>query len=467
MITHDDVFDRLADANPHPDTTDLVPTSAQVAAFLRELEEAPVETITRPPEPDNKPIRGGLLAAAGAFALILIVVGAAWLLNDDPAENIPADTTIAPTTVPPTTVATAEEPAVSASSQAVLDEFVATYNEGNVDRHIGLFAPGTTIAIGDNGGRPSPNGAMSGTGFNRTLDQHRDRIAHEVRMGTTIELTDCAGDEVVACSARYRDFISEALMGGDRTTLTMEIADGRIHLLREVARDGLSYDEWLWGMSNWVEAEYGVSLNNIQPAYDRGSAVKWHIFARLYLDYAGREFGPAPFAPNVPLEDLAVMWLHIDDFSNADTDGLLSNWPSASIEFEASELTLDQRGVENWSSWLAATGSSLVIESCEPRFAESVMCTVEVQEPFRTAARLATPIENDTLEWTMTIESDVVDEVLVFEPGPGYLDAIQAFRDWASDQGVEVLIDDSGFFLATEENIAAIEGLLEDYARNG
>lgn len=56
MITSDEVFDRLSAANPHPDISDLVPTTAQFNEFLRELEEGPVETITKPPEYDKKAI---------------------------------------------------------------------------------------------------------------------------------------------------------------------------------------------------------------------------------------------------------------------------------------------------------------------------------------------------------------------------------------------------------------------------
>lgn len=101
MITNDDVFDRLSAANPHADISDLIPTTADFNAFLRGLEERPVETITKPPEYEKKPIRHGLLTAVSAFALILIVVGAAWLLTrDGEADTPPATETPATTTVP-------------------------------------------------------------------------------------------------------------------------------------------------------------------------------------------------------------------------------------------------------------------------------------------------------------------------------------------------------------------------------
>lgn len=463
MITSDDVFDRLSEANPHPDISDLVPTSSQLTAFLRQLEGEPVETITRPPEPDQKPVRGGLLVAAGAFALVLIVIGAAWLLNDDQATEAPADTTVA-TTAPPTTAAPpAEEPAVSAASQVVLDSFAATYNTGDLDGHLALFAPGATIALGDNGGRPSPNGAQSGTDFNRTLEQHGERIAHEARLNTQMELSDCSGDELVRCTATYRDFISDALMGGDLTTVTLEIVDGEIRTLTETAVNGRAYDDWLWEMGKWVESNHGVSLDWTNPSFDPSSAAKWHVFGRLYLDFARRPYAPVPFAPDVELEDLAAA-VKFGDALGTTEDAWMAMWHQPTYRYVSDqEYTMDEETVRTIATWAILMDGTETLKACEPiSDGERVLCTYAAEDAFSRAIGMD---PWDSL-WSFAVVNGRIADVQLFDGGRlAYAAQVDAFTDWAAENHPEVGVS-AGFgeFVYTQENAEAVLSLLDEYS---
>lgn len=203
-----------------------------------------------------------------------------------------------------------ETPTVSEASQAVLDEFAAAYNAGDIQGYMNLFTPGLVTVLGDKGGRPSPNGARSGNDFNRDLPNHRAKIAWEMAMGTTLALSDCEGDLDVTCRAEYTDFYTAALLGGDATRLVLGVENGKIVSYRETALQGESIDNVDTAFSTWLENEYNVTGPLFTTIYDivytEASAKRWQVYGRLYLESLGYEVDQPDFLTDVALEDAAV-----------------------------------------------------------------------------------------------------------------------------------------------------------------
>ncbi len=473
MITNDEVFDRLSAANPQPDISDLVPTTAQFNEFLRELEEGPVETITKPPEYDKKPIGRGLLTAVSAFALILIVVGAAWLLTrDGEFDTPPATETPATTTVPEEIESSApveETPAVGEASQAVLDEFVATYNAGDIQGYMNLFVPGVVTVLGDKGGRPSPNGPHSGNDFNRDLPNHGAKIAWEMDMGTTLALSDCEGDLVVTCRAEYADFYTSALLGGDATRLVLGIEDGKIVSYRETALQGESIDNMDANFDEWLQSAsgYGVSgpifITSVDIRYSRDSARHWQVFGRLYLESLGYEVDQPDFLTGVSLEDAAVAIEFADAFASGNAQKWAAMLPADGFTYSPDGPTIQGDDVVRTAEWETAFNGTMELASCSPRFASSIVCTYLIQNDFlRTGSYDPRPVD-----WTFAVVDGQLTEVTVFDARRrDILTQTEALATWAAENrpDVTVLVDaDTGEFVHTVENAAAVATLLNDF----
>ena len=470
MITSDDVFDRLSDANPHPDISDLVPTSSQLTAFLRELEGDPVETITRPPEPDRKPVRGGLLAAAAAFALVLIVIGAAWLLDNDAAIDTPADTTIATTIAPTTTAPTTEDAvAVNPESQAVLDDFVASYNARDLDGYMSLFAPGITTGIGDRGGRPSPNGSGSGNDFNRSLEQHQAKVAWEMDMDTQLTLEECEGELIVTCTASYDDFFLTPQIGPAQSTLVLGIENGSIVSFRETAINGNVTDDLdTEFIDSWLLSEHGINrrgLTTVNPydiEYTPASAMRWHVFGRLYAASKGIATDEAPFAPGVALEDLAVA-VKFGDALGTTEDKWIDMWDEPTYQYvSGEEYTMDEETVRSANSWAGLTDGTQTLKACEPASGDRILCTYAAEDAFSRAIGMD---PYDSI-WSFEVVDGRVSDVRLFNGGwLAYAAQVDVFASWATENHPDVGVTaDFGEFLYTEANAEAVLSLLDEYS---
>lgn len=462
MITSDDVFDRLAAANPQPDISDLVPTPSQFTEFLRNLEGEPVHTITKPPEPDKRTRRSGILVAAAAFAVV-IVIGSVWLFAArEPAEP---PTNVEPTTtaLPSTTTRSEPPPLVSEASQAVLDAFVKTYNDGDVDGYMALMHPDLTVVASDNGGRPSPNGAFTGTTFRRDLSTYQKRIEWEVRVGTTIELADCEGDTRVTCVATYHDFLSDAILGGDTVRVELGLDNGRIVEFTETAINGSTFDQFLGSVRRWSESEHGVRLDNLDVLIT--DPLDWSVYGRLYLASINMPVPEMPFAPGVTPEEMRLVieslrWL--ENGAKADTAEF---WPEPFIEYQVVDLALDSSQVTAWARWIDAIDVDIRLVSCERRSGDETSCTITIEDFLRHA--VGGPANDWETMWTFDASTGVVGGVEVFDGRHSdYLAEVEAFAEWAAQRGEPVVIEIdpvTGDFMPTEANVAAYQALIAEY----
>lgn len=141
MNRHDRAFARLRQANPEPTRTiEDKPTAHEMLAAVR-----------RPPSPQRPRWRRGLLVTAATAVVLLVVAVPVLLFLDIGRDGSPALTeplsTAAATSVPPTTLATTStlpttQPArLGAATQRLVDTFVATYNDGDVDAFAAFLHP--------------------------------------------------------------------------------------------------------------------------------------------------------------------------------------------------------------------------------------------------------------------------------------------------------------------------------------
>lgn len=465
MITNDDVFDRLKAANPQPDITDLVPTPSQFADFLHELEGTPVHTITKPPEPDKRTTPRGLLVAAAAF-IVVIVLGGVWLVagSEDvtPPTDTVATTTLATTTTTPPDAGT---PPVSPEAQAVLDEFVRTYNEGDIAGHMALMSPGLTIIAGDRGGRSSPNGTGMGMTFPRDLASYERRIAWEKTVGTTVELSGCEGDGPVSCLATYHDFLSDPIFGGDTVRVELAIDQGVIVEYTETAVNGATFDGFLNGARVWIEKTYGRSLDHNDVVIE--DPIEWSVYGRLYLESIKLPVPDMPFAPGVSPDEMRIVFESLRWIENGATSDISDIWPATTLRLypTGDDIQYDVAHVGAWSTWLDAVGADLSIVSCEPVYIAEKECVVTVNDDLRAA------LSGDSDDWVMTWIFDVRDGVVVdlnvFDKRhDDYLEAVSAFAEWASQLAEPVTIEldpVTGDFVPTESNVLAYRTLIGEY----
>lgn len=142
-----DVLDRIAAANPVPSgpppqawtPSVLLDGIDERRAMMTKLE--PVRK--RPPEDPRRRWRLPVAIAAGAFAVVLLIVGAVALFSggNEPAEDVvtPSPTTAVPaTTTPPPTEA---PPPPAADPVDVGRSFIEAMDEADVEAALALFAP--------------------------------------------------------------------------------------------------------------------------------------------------------------------------------------------------------------------------------------------------------------------------------------------------------------------------------------
>ncbi len=266
MNDHERSFERLRRANPAPTTpVEVKPTAREMLAAVKAA--APPQAPFREPARSR---RRGLLVAAAAFALILLITIPVLLLVNraDPeppviTEPAPTPTTAIPTTVPPTTVPSTTVPQttvlpttvppttvpqpdeIDAATQGLVDSFTDSYNAGDVESFMALLHPD----------------------FERTIRVDRDerrsardtvQIHYEADAVLNTEITlDCRpGQDFVVCDVQRVDDLHRVLGAagtGDRIW-TFRFEDGLVRVWNEqrFLLDDPYESEIVTPFSDWV-----------------------------------------------------------------------------------------------------------------------------------------------------------------------------------------------------------------------
>lgn len=192
---------RLREANPVTDPTGLVEEHVDAHLFLAaikqrsvamradfdlpEVEQDGSESYTEidvvmTDDPSRRP-RTALLVGA-AFALIVLLAGALALLNRETETDVASD--LVPTTTAEPAAAGSEEAVFGAeSASAVVDDYFAAFNGGDVDSLLALFTDDATFSS------------------NLTVPSDELRLVWSLAQGSTLTTPECAPTDVVAGSA--------------------------------------------------------------------------------------------------------------------------------------------------------------------------------------------------------------------------------------------------------------------------
>jgi hypothetical protein len=301
MSTRERAFERLVAINPLTEVEEFAPSIADAEAFLRSIEEGPMDTKTRkllePLEP--RPSRRPWMVAAAAFAVVILVIGGVALWPAGSTDTPPA-TPLAPiptTTPPPTTVSpttAAPDPTPPSPAQAVvIGELVAAYNTGDIDRYMALFANQVTFFFPDNGGPDAPQGFNSGTEWSSTPALWRSQKAWEMAIGGSIELFECAERSGAAeCSIRYSDAFVSDVMGTVLEGTASFVLDGAGRIVdyrQDWGTDGRDHDLWTTSFDTWLEdthpderARMGLNMS-LDPIHSDESAQLWLAMIAEYV----------------------------------------------------------------------------------------------------------------------------------------------------------------------------------------
>jgi hypothetical protein len=192
MTFEDRVLQRFADANPVPDSENLVPSPHQHMIAIERRRDAMTYTTKRPIDPDRvlppPPRRRRVSIALAAAAVVAVSVAAVWLAT---GGNDESDT------------------AAAAESVAVVVSFHDRWNAGDVEGALALT---------------SPDFASVGGGRERT-ENFMEYVAVFIPEFGTWVLSDCVETEpagTVECFTEFDDPMAEALgISGSNTQYTV------------------------------------------------------------------------------------------------------------------------------------------------------------------------------------------------------------------------------------------------------
>jgi len=198
-----DVFERYAALDPanSPGIQPEWSTMAPVPLSTLDGREPDMQTQQQTPKQPRPPRkrRTGLLVAATAVALVLIV-GAVALLNSGSDSNLAPSATATPPADTDTSVSTSDALAVS-------NAYLVAYNAGNVDDVMALYAPGALFY--DN---------LSGQLVVAEGDEERMNLTSDAFQDTKLTSEGCtatAGDQgratSVLCNAAIYDALAQAI----------------------------------------------------------------------------------------------------------------------------------------------------------------------------------------------------------------------------------------------------------------
>ncbi len=186
MITNDQAFAALVDANPSPTTAVADrPTATEMISIIETRPELPARTLA-------PPVRRRALVAAAAFAAVLLVGLIAVLVpGGDPdvveppstttTTESPSTTSTTTTTTSTTEPTTTTTPTIAPTAQVVLDDIADLFSAGDVDGFLALFtADAERSTVRDN----DPPFVWDDELFRLQLDM-------AAALNTTLQLVDC------------------------------------------------------------------------------------------------------------------------------------------------------------------------------------------------------------------------------------------------------------------------------------
>ena len=295
MTTREHAFERLVAANPLADPAHLVPDIAEAQAFLRGIEEGLMDTRTKellePIEPQRR-LRGLVVAVAAFVAMVALVGVVAFVASGGEQTTVPPATSPPPVTraVTPTTSAAAPTtlPAVdttaTAEQLATANLLADTFNAGDLDAYMALFAENVVFSFPDKGGPDVPQGRGSGTQWSTTAEKWRAQKTWEAALGGTLAIGNCSSvGGVATCSITYGDFFVSAVMGSLEGTVGFVLNDDAkiIDYRQDWGATAEAYDGWAMSFDRWLEANYPsersvMALNlGLDPLHTDESARLW------------------------------------------------------------------------------------------------------------------------------------------------------------------------------------------------
>lgn len=284
-----EILDRLAAADPAPQTAEL-PAALWSAATLRHvIDERRTDMLnTRPETPTTEPPPRrdrGMLVAAAAFAAVILLGAVIWATSARQGQGDVADTPMT-TAVAPTTAGAAATTSSTAAGTAADPQLLAA-DIAFIELHMDTwFESGDFELAGAQQGMPTREGDGAGV----------SEVLYQAAIDAEVSVTDCLPlDETraYACTVTYSNMLFQAL-GEPPLVATVDFA---------IIRDGL--------MAPGPLLEQNVGDNHVTAAW-----LRFEREAGLATESSCRTFGSnsvsCPRLQREHLDEFVAWWRAVD-----------------------------------------------------------------------------------------------------------------------------------------------------------